>query len=104
MLLPFSNKESQFIPTGNGDQSIQCFSIKKLDFSSLICGIHSFNFSAMASLGKLSGDIPAVSIGAERLAQGIIARMFGDDCDAHYVALQAFSKPELFGDEWTAEA
>ena len=65
--------------------------------------IHSFNFSAMASLGKLSGDIPAVSIGAERLAQGIIARMFGDDCDAHYVALQAFSKPELFGDEWTAE-
>lgn len=60
-----------------------------------------FNYSALASQGKLSGDIPAVSIGAQRLAQGIVARMFRDDCDEHYVALQAYEKPELFGDEWT---
>jgi cation diffusion facilitator CzcD-associated flavoprotein CzcO len=63
--------------------------------------IHLFNYSALASQGKLSGDIPAVSIGAERLAQGIVSRMFCDDCDEHYAALQAYAKPELFGDEWT---
>jgi len=63
--------------------------------------IHLFNYCALASQGKLSGDIPAVSIGAQRLAQGIVARMFCDDCDEHYVALQAYEKPELYGDEWT---
>jgi cation diffusion facilitator CzcD-associated flavoprotein CzcO len=63
--------------------------------------IHLFNYSAMASLGKLSGDIPAVSIGAQRLAQGIATRLFQDDIDTHYAALQAYEKPELYGDEWT---
>lgn len=63
--------------------------------------IHLFNYSALASQGKLSGDIPAVSIGAQRLAQGIVSRMFCDDCGEHYAALQAYEKPELYGDEWT---
>ena len=62
--------------------------------------LHLFNYSATASAGKLSGDIPAVTTGAKRLAQGIAASLFHDDCDAHYAALQAFDKPELFGDEW----
>ena len=62
--------------------------------------IYLFNYAALASQGKLSGDIPAVSIGAQRLAQGIVARMFCDDADEHYAALQAYEKPELYGDEW----
>ncbi|MGI4856704.1 MAG: NAD(P)-binding domain-containing protein [Janthinobacterium lividum] len=64
-------------------------------------GIHLFNYSALASQGKLSGDIPAVSIGAQRMAQGIVASLFREDREHHYAALQAFAKPELFGDEWT---
>lgn len=62
--------------------------------------IHLFNYSALGSQGKLSGDIPAVSVGAQRLAQGIVSRLFCDDADAHYAALQAYEKPELQGDEW----
>lgn len=63
--------------------------------------VHLFNYSALASLGKLSGDIPAVSIGAERLAQGIISALFDEDKEAHFAALQAYATPELYGDEWT---
>lgn len=62
--------------------------------------IHLFNHASAASQGKLSGDIPAVSIGAQRLAQGIATRLFCDDRGAHYAALNAYEKPELFGDEW----
>lgn len=62
--------------------------------------VHLFNYSALASLGKLSGDIPAVSAGAKRLAQGIVSALFDEDKEAHFTALQAYSTPELYGDEW----
>lgn len=63
--------------------------------------LHFFNYSALASQGKLSGDIPAVSVGAQRLAQGIASRMFYEDRDHHYTVLLDYATPELFGDEWT---
>jgi cation diffusion facilitator CzcD-associated flavoprotein CzcO len=62
--------------------------------------IHCFNHHAMLSHGKLSGDIPAVSEGAERLARGIARRLFVEDRARHYAALEAFDVPELQGDEW----
>ena len=62
--------------------------------------IHCFNFAASLSAGKVSGDIPAVSIGAQRLAQHLVSRLFQDDQDAHYATLQAYDTPELQGDEW----
>jgi FAD-dependent urate hydroxylase len=73
---------------------------KSGDPTAPVSRIHLFNYSAMASQGKLSGDIPAVSIGAQRLAQGIASRLFHADVETHYAALQAYDKPELFGDEW----
>jgi cation diffusion facilitator CzcD-associated flavoprotein CzcO len=63
--------------------------------------IHCFNHHATLSHGKLSGDIPAVSEGADRLARGIARRLFVEDREQHYAALQAFATPELLGDEWT---
>jgi cation diffusion facilitator CzcD-associated flavoprotein CzcO len=63
--------------------------------------IHAFNFAATLSLGKVSGDIPAVSDGAQRLAQGISAAFWVDDIERHWANLQAYAKPELQGDEWT---
>jgi cation diffusion facilitator CzcD-associated flavoprotein CzcO len=63
--------------------------------------VHCFNFGATLSLGKVSGDIPAVSEGAQRLAQGISAAFWADDVEKHWAALQAYAKPELLGDEWT---
>ena len=63
--------------------------------------IHCFNYSSAISLGKVSGDIPAISEGALWLARGIAASLFIRDIDYHWEALQAYEKPELDGSEWT---
>lgn len=62
--------------------------------------IHCFNFPATLSHGKLTGDIPAVSEGADRLARGIVRALFVEDRERHFENLQAFDTPELQGDEW----
>jgi cation diffusion facilitator CzcD-associated flavoprotein CzcO len=67
--------------------------------------IHCFNHAAALSLGKISGDIPAVSEGAALLARSIAAAFYVEDVERHYADLLAYAKPELLGDEWTdAEA
>jgi FAD-dependent urate hydroxylase len=63
--------------------------------------IHCFNYPALLSHGKLSGDIPAVSAGGERLARAIARALFVADRETHYAALTAYDVPELLGDEWT---
>ncbi|WP_018902618.1 NAD(P)/FAD-dependent oxidoreductase [Rhizobium sp. 2MFCol3.1] len=62
--------------------------------------IHCFNFPATLSHGKLTGDIPAISEGADRLARGIVRSLFVEDREAQFANLQAFDTPELLGDEW----
>jgi cation diffusion facilitator CzcD-associated flavoprotein CzcO len=67
--------------------------------------IHCFNHAATLSLGKISGDIPAVSEGAALLARAIAAAFYVEDAERHYQDLLAYQRPELLGDEWTdAEA
>ena len=63
--------------------------------------IHCFNYSSAVSVGKVSGDIPAISEGAQWLARSIAAALFIEDIDHHWEALQAYEKPELDGSEWT---
>lgn len=63
--------------------------------------IHCFNYGASVSIGKVSGDIPAISEGALWLARGIAASLFIRDVDYHWEALLAYEKPELDGTEWT---
>ncbi|HWK45237.1 MAG TPA: NAD(P)/FAD-dependent oxidoreductase [Stellaceae bacterium] len=67
----------------------------------VLARIHCFNYPASLSHGRLSGDIPAVSEGADRLARGIVRALFVEDRDQHFAALEAFATPELLGDEWT---
>lgn len=62
--------------------------------------IHCFNHPASLSAGKLGGDIPAVSAGAQRLGRGIARSLFVEDRALHFERLQAFDTPELLGDEW----
>lgn len=62
--------------------------------------IHCFNFAASLSLGKVSGDIPGISEGADWLAGGIARALYAEDVDAHWQSLQDYDKPELLGDEW----
>lgn len=63
--------------------------------------VHCFTYAAAMTHGNVSGDIPAVSDGAERLAQGLAGDLFRADFERHWQAMQAFDDPELFGDELT---
>lgn len=63
--------------------------------------IHCFCAPATLSHGALSGDIPAVSDGAKRLAQGLAATFYREDVELHYANMTAFAEPEVEGDEWT---
>jgi len=67
----------------------------------MLSRLHCFNYPATLSHGKLSGDIPAISEGADRLARGIVRRLFVDDRETHFANLKAFATPEIVGDEWT---
>ena len=49
----------------------------------------------------MSGDIPQISDGAKRLAQGLAGKLFSDDVALHFTAMENYAEPELVGDEWT---
>ena len=65
-----------------------------------LANLYCFNHAASLSLGKISGDIPAISQGAARLAQGIAASLYREDIEQHWQQLLDYEKPELVGDEW----
>jgi cation diffusion facilitator CzcD-associated flavoprotein CzcO len=65
--------------------------------------VHCFTFPAYMSHGPLSGDIPAISVGAERIAQGIAAALFAEDYERTWRRLLAWSNPELDGSEYTLD-
>lgn len=62
--------------------------------------IHSFNYPSTLSHGKLTGDIPAVSAGAQRLAIALTQHLFVAEREDQFARLQAFDTAELQGDEW----
>ena len=61
--------------------------------------LHEFTFAATVSHGNVSGDIPAVTDGAERLARSIASDIFVEDYPHHFSELCEYEEPELFGDE-----
>jgi cation diffusion facilitator CzcD-associated flavoprotein CzcO len=61
--------------------------------------LYCFTYAAAMTHGNVSGDIPAASEGAERLAQGMAADLFRANLDRHWQAMVDFEDPELFGDE-----
>ncbi len=63
--------------------------------------IHAFCYPAALSFGTISGDIPAISDGARRLATGLASLFYREDVEHHWQVLQAYAEPELQGDEWT---
>ena len=67
--------------------------------ASYLASLHNFTFAATVSHGNVSGDIPCVSDGAERLARGIAAGLFVEDFPTHLSNLHAHEEPELLGDE-----
>jgi cation diffusion facilitator CzcD-associated flavoprotein CzcO len=63
--------------------------------------VHCFCYPSALSHGAVAGDIPQISDGAKRLAQGLAGKLFTEDVAVHYAAMQNYAEPELFGDEWT---
>jgi cation diffusion facilitator CzcD-associated flavoprotein CzcO len=63
--------------------------------------IHCFCYPAALSHGTVSGDIPAISDGARRLATGLASLFYREDVEYHFAALKAYAEPELTGKEWT---
>jgi cation diffusion facilitator CzcD-associated flavoprotein CzcO len=63
--------------------------------------IHCFCYPAALSHGTVSGDIPAISDGARRLATGLASLFYREDVEHHFAALKAYAEPELTGKEWT---
>ncbi len=65
--------------------------------------IHCFCYPAALSLGVITGDIPAISEGSQRLAADLAGMLYVEDVDSHFARMQAFAEPEVFGDEWHDE-
>lgn len=57
--------------------------------------IHLFNWGSTMSQGGLAGDIPGLSIGAARLSDAIVRRLFTEEATAYYDAMREFEDPEL---------
>ena len=65
--------------------------------------VHCFCYPAALSLGVITGDIPAISEGAQQLATALAGLLYAEDIGLHFERMQAFAEPEVFGDEWTPE-
>jgi cation diffusion facilitator CzcD-associated flavoprotein CzcO len=63
--------------------------------------IHCFCYPATLTQGTVSGDIPAISDGAQRLSKGLASLLYNENIGELYRRLEAFDEPEVFGDEWT---
>lgn len=94
-----ANEDLGRFPYLNGDFT---FNEKTKGKAPWLSKVFCFNYGATASIGKVSGDIPGVSEGAEWLAKSISSVLYVEDVDTHWQAFQDYSSPELNGEEWTA--
>jgi cation diffusion facilitator CzcD-associated flavoprotein CzcO len=62
--------------------------------------VHCFTFPAYMSHGAITGDIPGISVGAERLAAGVAGAFLAEDYDRLWRRMVGWSNPELRGDEY----
>ncbi len=56
--------------------------------------IYCFNYAASLSHGLISGDIPAISVGAQRLAEGIARNLFASEAH-HLENMREFNQNQL---------
>ena len=73
------------------------------DSAPWVTRIHCFTYPAYLNHGPISGDIPAIGIGAERVASGVAAKLFAEDYEHVWRRLVGWSNPELRGDEYALD-
>ena len=99
-----------FAPDGNADYAQAehpylgaHFEFLPRDDADWVSRIHCFNYAATMSHGPISGDIPAISLGAERTARGVVNGLFVEDSTRTWERLAGWSNPELRGDEYVLD-
>ena len=65
--------------------------------------VHCLSYPATLSIGVITGDIPAISEGAQQLADKLAGLLYAEDIAHHYARMEAYAEPEILGDEWVAE-
>ncbi|HWL70984.1 MAG TPA: NAD(P)/FAD-dependent oxidoreductase [Geminicoccus sp.] len=73
------------------------------DAHSWLGRVYCMNQGAVMSHGRIAGDVPGISVGAQRVADHLVESLFVEDWEDHFAAMRAFDRPELQGDEWTVE-
>ncbi len=81
-LFPYLGPSFEFLP-------------KKENNTSYLKNIYCFNYAATMSHGLLSGDIPSISVGASRMAQGIAADFFIEDSEWYLNHLKTYEQQEF---------
>lgn len=81
-LFPYLGSTFEFLP-------------KEPDTAPYLKDLYCFNYGATLSHALLSSDIPAISIGAMRLAQGIAADFFVQDSDKYLDLLQNYREEDF---------
>lgn len=62
--------------------------------------IHAFNGAAVQSHGKVTTGVPAASLAAQRLAQGIVAALFVAERETFHAAMLAHDRDEVPPGTW----
>jgi FAD-dependent urate hydroxylase len=76
---------------------------KQPNASPWVTRVHCFTFPAFMSHGPITGDVPAISVGAERVATGIAARLFAEDYERNWARLLAWDTPELTAEDYAID-
>ncbi len=62
--------------------------------------VHCLTYPAFMSHGPVTGDVPAITAGTQRVADGVAGALFAEDYDRVWRKLQTWDSPELRGDEY----
>jgi cation diffusion facilitator CzcD-associated flavoprotein CzcO len=65
--------------------------------------IYCFTFPAFASHGPITGDVPGISVGAERVAEGVAGALFAEEFDNTFRRLQNWDDPEVYEDDYVLD-
>lgn len=68
--------------------------------ASYLKNLHCFNYGSTLSHALLSSDIPAISIGARRLAEGIAAEFFVQESDVYLQRLKEYNLQDFNQDDF----
>ena len=96
-ITPNEKKLGEFPYLGSHFQFLE----KKPETAPYLKNIHCFNYAALLSHGHLSTDIPAISVGALHLAEGITKDLFVNEASLYLQALYDFPDQEFDAKNYT---